>query len=309
MKTTTSKFFVALLAVALFTTTCGLASKFAHSSPVDRSSVSSSLDSVAITKVARVAGNFLEWDLNNTGTADVWVAPYATFYMPIGTAPFYAKIIFTGSMYFEDRLVGILSDRGSTVAYEGYGWVRIPAGESARIYSQGVVPLYAKWALYNVLVYEGTIRPLSSSDVVTNISTDYSDSRVPSAIGTNFLWSAINLDPGHMNITRRAAASVICILYACNPCSPYTNGGQLCSHPVNFHIDSAPAGGRWIVNDVDPATGHCRWLISGGTPSVTLVLSETDTSALAPGLHVLTVDFPGDVAYAPSSCKLLFTAA
>lgn len=309
MKTTTSKFFIALLAVALFTTTCGLALQFAQSSPIDRSSVSSSPNSIAISKVARIAGNFLEWDVNNTGTADVWVAPYATFYMPTGTDPFYAKIIFAGSMYFEDRLVGILSDRGPTIAYLGYGWVRVPSGESARFYSQGVVPLYAKWGLYNALVYDGTIHPLSSSDVVTDISTDYSDPRVPSAIGTNFLWSAINLDPGHMNVTRGAPATVICILYACNPCSPDITGGQLCSHPVNFYIDRAPAGGRWIVNDIDPATGHCRWLISGGTPSVTLVLSETDTSALTPGLHVLTVDFLGDMSYAPSSCKLLFMAA
>jgi hypothetical protein len=140
VRTTTSKFFVALLAVALFTTTCGLASKLAQSSPVDRSTVSSSPDSVAITKVARVAGNFLEWDVNNTGTADVWVAPYATFYMPTSTDPFYAKIIFTGSMYFEDRLVGILSDRGSTIAHLGYAGFVFPVANQREFIHKGLFP-------------------------------------------------------------------------------------------------------------------------------------------------------------------------
>lgn len=272
---------------------------------------------VEVTKVVRVGGNFLEWDIANFGSSEVWVAPCANIYMPISTAPYFSKIDIIGSMGRslggeQYNIVGITTDRGFSYSYHGFGWMNVPAGESVKFYSHGVVPLYARWVGYNVQVYSNGFHQLYNEKKYVDISTDYNDPRVPTAIGTNFLWG-VTLDPGSNVLTTHGGTGYagvfdILIFAPTTPSNatsvPYK---QLCGYWVNFLIDGSPAGGNRSVIPIDPSTGQCHYLaVSGGSPSVILILSQQDIVKLSLGLHVLTIDFPGDATYAPSSCKLIF---
>ena len=273
---------------------------------------------VEVTKVVRVGGNFLEWDIANFGSSEVWVPPCASAYMPISTAPYFSKISIIGVInqigggeYYD--VVGIITDRGVPYPYHGFGWMNIPAGESVKFYSHGIVPLYARWVGYNVQVYSNGFHQLYNGKKYADISTCYSDPRVPTAMGTNFLWG-VSLTPGRNVITTYGGGSVgvfhIVIFAPTIPSlhEPLTYK-QLCGYGTNFYIDGNPADGNQFVSPIDPATGQCNYstrLISGGFPSVGLGLSNQDIAKLSIGMHVLTVDFPGDTTYAPSSCKLLF---
>jgi hypothetical protein len=271
---------------------------------------------VEVTKVARVGGNFLEWDIANFGSSEVWVAPCADIYMPIPTAPYFSKIDIIGSMGQslggeQYTIVGIITDQGFPYSYRGFGWMNVPAGGSVKFYSHGIVPLYARWVGYNVQVYSDGFHQLYDGKKYVDISTDYSDPRVPTAIGTNFLWG-VTLDPGRNVLTTHGGvgyAGVFDILIFAPtipsnaPPVPYK---QLCGYSTNFLIDGSPAGGNRSVIPIDPSTGQCQWVASGGSPSVALALSNQDIAKLSLGMHVLTVDFPGDNTYGPSSCKLIF---
>jgi len=272
---------------------------------------------VEVTKVVRVDENFLEWDIANFGSSEVWVAPCANIYTPIPTAPYYSKIDIIGSIGRslggeQYNIAGIITDRGFCYSYRDFGWMNVPAGESVKFYSHGVVPLYARWAGYNVQVYSDGFHQLYNGAKLVDISTGYSDSRVPTAIGTNFLWG-VTLDPGSNVLTTNGGAGYagtfdMLIFAPTIPSNaspvPYK---QLCGYWANFLIDGSPAGGNRSVTPIDPSTGQCRYLgVSGGSPSVVLILSQQDIVKLSLGLHVLTVEFPGDVTYAPSSCKLIF---
>ncbi|MGB8312406.1 MAG: hypothetical protein WCE81_11190 [Halobacteriota archaeon] len=142
-----------------------------------------------------------------------------------------------------------------------------------------------------------------------DISTGYSDPRVPTALGTNFLWG-FSLTPRRNVLTtyRGAGQGFGIIIFAPTIFldRPPVGYKQLCGYRVNFYIDGSPTDGNQNVIPLDPSTGQCRWVVSGGSPSVILGLSNQDIAKLSIGMHVLTVDFPGDDTYAPSSCKLIF---
>ena len=269
---------------------------------------------VEVTKVARVGGNFLEWDIANLGLSEVWVAPCADIYMPIPTAPYFSKIDIMGSMGQslggeQYTIVGIITDQGFSYSYGGFGWMNVPAGGSVKFYSHGVVPLYARWVGYNVQVYSDGFHQLYDGKKYVDISTDYSDPRVPTALGTNFLWG-VTLDPGRNVLTTHGGAggSFDIVIYAPTIFldRPPVGYKQLCGYRVNFYIDDGSIDGNQTVIPLDPSTGQCQWVASGGSPSVGIGLSNQDIAKLSLGMHVLTVDFPGDNTYAPSSCKLIF---
>jgi len=266
---------------------------------------------VEVTKVARVGGNFLEWDIANFGSSEVWVAPCANIYMPISTAPYYSKVGIIGIYggYDGYDIAGIITDRGVPHPYHWLSWMNIPAGESVKFYSQGVIPLYARWVGYNVQVYGDGIHQLYNENKYADISTGYSDSRVPTALGTNFLWG-VTLTPGGNVLTTYggAAGSFDIVIYAPTIFvdRPPVGYKQLCGYRVNLSIDGDPTIGKLTVLPLDPSTGQCQWVASGGSPSVGIGLSNKDLSKLSLGIHVLTVDFLGDNTYVPSSCKLIF---
>jgi len=268
---------------------------------------------VEVTKVVRVGGNFLEWDVANFGSSEVWVAPYANIYMPINTAPYFSKIDIIGggaSLGGESYyIIGIITDRGIPHPYHGFGWMNIPAGGSVKFYSHGIVPLYARWVGYNVQVYSNGFHQLYNGKKYVDISTGYSDPRVPTAVGTNFLFG-VTLGLGRNVLTTYGGAGggFDILIFAPTiplPRAPLTYK-QLCGYRVNFYIDGGPTDGNQSVIPPDPSTGQCQWFVSGGSPSVRLRFSYQDIAKLSLGLHVLTVDFPGDATYAPSSCKWIF---
>ena len=153
------------------------------------------------------------------------------------------------------------------------------------------------------------IHQLYNENKYADISTGYSDSRVPTALGTNFLWG-VTLTPGGNVLTTYggAAGSFDIVIYAPTIFvdRPPVGYKQLCGYRVNLSIDGDPTIGKLTVLPLDPSTGQCQWVASGGSPSVGIGLSNKDLSKLSLGIHVLTVDFLGDNTYVPSSCKLIF---
>jgi parallel beta-helix repeat protein len=107
--------------------------------------------SVSITKAQLVPGYpaYFEWAISNTGESEAAVAPVAMLYSQTNTAPGYAS---------EGNVTGLYVSDGSTVtktvAYQGYGWAKVPARKTITVYSAGVVPPDAKWAVYNMAVYD-----------------------------------------------------------------------------------------------------------------------------------------------------------
>ena len=99
-----------------------------------------------ITNVQVVPGapHHFTWDIANTGTSDVWVAPYATFYTPAATALGYAKGPTTAGHYVYN---------GAALTTTRNGWVKVPAGGSITVISPAVVPPNVKWAMYNTYAY------------------------------------------------------------------------------------------------------------------------------------------------------------
>ena len=266
---------------------------------------------VEVTKVARVGGNFLEWDIANFGSSEVWVAPCANIYMPISTAPYFSKVSIIGIYggYDGYDIAGIITDRGVPHPYHWFGWMNIPAGESVKFYSHGIIPLYARWVGYNVQVYSNGFHQLYNGKKYADISTDYSDPRVPTAMGTTFMFG-FTLAPGRNVFTTYGGAGggfdIIIFAPTIFLDRPPVGYKQLCGYRVNLYIDGSLTDGNQSVIPLDPSTGQCLWVHSYGSPSVRVSLSNQDLARLSIGMHVLTVDFPGDNTYAPSSCKLIF---
>jgi nitrous oxidase accessory protein len=104
---------------------------------------------VNITRAQLVPGypaNF-EWVIINTGDSDAAVAPVALIYNKTNATPA-LEVNATGLYVFDGATVT------KTVAYQGYGWAKVPAHKTITIYSAEVVPLDAKWAAYNMAVYD-----------------------------------------------------------------------------------------------------------------------------------------------------------
>ncbi len=106
---------------------------------------------VNITKAQLVPGYpaYFEWVITNTGDYDAAVAPIAWIYNQTNTTPGYElEVNATGFYVFDGATVT------KTVSYQGYGWAKVPAHKTVTIYSAEIVPLDAKWAVYNMAVYD-----------------------------------------------------------------------------------------------------------------------------------------------------------
>jgi hypothetical protein len=106
--------------------------------------------SAYVTNVRLVpdAPRYLMWDVTNTGNIDIWVAPYAKFYKQNTALGYAAGAVTIGYYTYNGDAVA------TTLKYNGLGWVKVPAGKSITVFSPGVVPLDAKWAVYNAYVYD-----------------------------------------------------------------------------------------------------------------------------------------------------------
>jgi hypothetical protein len=87
------------------------------------------------------------WDITNLGNTTAWVAPYA--------------ILHNGTAALPDRVNGeaVLNQdpgtgsSGAVQQNDGYGWVRLGAGEQISVLSPPTVPTNTTGAAYNVYVY------------------------------------------------------------------------------------------------------------------------------------------------------------
>jgi len=137
MKKLLGVFFVA----ALILPTIGVYATPTHPSPTP---------TVSITSVRRVDlhPNYLQWYINNTGGANVWVAPYAVFYQRTTTPSGNIKSGEAVGYYRNDT-------GGNLIQYGGYGWADVMPNTSITIYSEAVVPnnvtlvAYNAWLNYN----------------------------------------------------------------------------------------------------------------------------------------------------------------
>jgi hypothetical protein len=87
--------------------------------------------------------NRLVWDITNTGTESIWVAPYAILYNETTSLPGYA---------WGEAIVGQNASSSAEAAVSqngGLGWVRLEANSSVTIVSPATVSVDKKWAVYN----------------------------------------------------------------------------------------------------------------------------------------------------------------
>ncbi len=104
---------------------------------------------ITVTSVRQVPSpqNSIMWDITNLGNTTAWVAPYA--------------ILHNGTAALPGRVNGeaVLNQdpgTGSSAAVQqndGYGWVRLGAGEQISVLSPPTVPTNTTGAAYNVYVY------------------------------------------------------------------------------------------------------------------------------------------------------------
>jgi peptidoglycan/xylan/chitin deacetylase (PgdA/CDA1 family) len=96
--------------------------------------------------------NYLQWYVNNTGDADVWVAPYSVFYQRTASPPGYIKSAEAVGYYRNDT-------GGNLVQYGGYGWADVLSNTSVTIYSEATVPIDVTRVVYNAWLYHnGTFK-------------------------------------------------------------------------------------------------------------------------------------------------------
>ena len=112
----------------------------------------SSPPSLFITSVREVPTypNCLVWDITNTGSDDISVAPYATLYNQTTVLPGYVR---------GETVAGQNTGSGAESAINqtgGLGWVHIGANSSVTIVSQANVSADTKMAVYNAYTDSGT---------------------------------------------------------------------------------------------------------------------------------------------------------
>lgn len=108
--------------------------------------------SLFITSVKEVPTypNCLVWDVTNTGTDDVLVAPYATLYNETTALPGY---VWGETIASQNVSIGVESAINQT---GGLGWARVGANSSVTIVSPANVSADTKWAVYNAYTDSGT---------------------------------------------------------------------------------------------------------------------------------------------------------
>ena len=127
--------------------------------------------SISITRVLLVPGHpqYLEWDISNTGNADVFIAPVALFFKPTTSNPGWVWLYRIADPRNE---YGIADPRKAydLIGHEsivfpgnstngGFNGICALAGHNYRVFSGPVVPADAKWAVYNALIWHtGGIR-------------------------------------------------------------------------------------------------------------------------------------------------------
>ncbi len=106
---------------------------------------------VSITKADLVPGDptRFEWVIANTGGSDAGVAPIAMLYKPANTTSGYEAVGNVTGSYVSDG-----TTTTNIIPYQGYGWAKVPANGVITVYSAAVVPPDAKWAAYNIAVYD-----------------------------------------------------------------------------------------------------------------------------------------------------------
>ena len=137
-----------------------------YQSPVPSSAPTSSPPlSISITRVLLVPGHphYLEWDIANTGNADVFIAPVALFFKPTTSNPGWVwlhniadarnqlGIADAHNAYDSTGHKSIVFPGNSTNG--GFNRIRALAGHNYRVFSGSVVPADAKWAVYNALIW------------------------------------------------------------------------------------------------------------------------------------------------------------
>ena len=137
-----------------------------YQSPVPSSAPTSSPPlSISITRVLLVPGHphYLEWDIANTGNADVFIAPVALFFKPTTSNPGWVWLFSIAdarnpygiadarNAYDSRGYKSIVSPGNSTNG--GFNNICALAGHNYRVFSGSVVPANAKWAVYNALIW------------------------------------------------------------------------------------------------------------------------------------------------------------
>jgi len=135
MKKLLGVFFVA----ALILPTIGVFATPTHPSPTPTVSISS-------VRPVDLHPNYLQWYVNNTGDADVWVAPYAVFYQRTATPSGYINGGEAVGYYRNDT-------GGNLIQYGGYGWADVLPNTSITIYSEAVIPINVTLVAYNAWLY------------------------------------------------------------------------------------------------------------------------------------------------------------
>lgn len=129
--------------------------------------------SISITRVLLVPGHpqYLEWDIANTGNADVFIAPVAVFLKPTTGNPGWVVEKANDWLGMADARTAYDSLGYKSIVFPGNstngGFNRICAlaGHNYRVFSGSVVPADAKWAAYNALIWHtgGSRVPLYNS--------------------------------------------------------------------------------------------------------------------------------------------------
>jgi len=136
-----------------------------YQSPVPSSTPTPSpLLSVSITRVLLAHGHpqYLEWDVANTGNADVFVAPIALFFKPTTGNHGWVWVHSpddTSSYGIADARNAYDSTGHKSIVFPanstngGFNTICALAGHNYRVFSGPVVPADAKWAVYNAFIW------------------------------------------------------------------------------------------------------------------------------------------------------------
>jgi hypothetical protein len=103
---------------------------------------------ITVTSVRQVPNpqNSIVWDITNLGTTEAWVAPHAILHN--GTA---ALSRVNGEAVLSQDPGA--SSSAAVQQNDGYGWIRLGAGEEISVLSPPTVPTHTNGAAYNVYVY------------------------------------------------------------------------------------------------------------------------------------------------------------
>ena len=122
--------------------------------------------SISITRVLLVPDHpqYLEWDVANTGNADVFVAPVALFFKPTTGNPGWVWLHSTAAADASSYGIADARNAYDSIGHKsiifpgnstngGFNTICALAGHNYRVFSGSVVPADAKWAVYNAFIW------------------------------------------------------------------------------------------------------------------------------------------------------------